>query len=534
VSASPVPALPAGVTPLIDVEGMRATDRWATEEAGIPGPALMETAGAALADAVVEAAPEGLVVLVCGGGNNGGDGYVAARLLREAGRDVRLLSTVDDVRLHGDAAAARDAVGPGEPWTAAGMTGAAVLVDCVLGTGATDAPRGRAAEAIAAIAAAGGDGGPGGPVPVVACDVPSGVDATTGETPGAAVRATVTVTFHAAPPGLWISPGKEHAGRVRVADIGIPAAAARAGARGVTEPCAGLLGPGVVRALPTRGASGTKFRSGHVVIVGGAPGMSGAPCLAAHGAMRAGAGYVTVGAPASIEGAIVARAPTEALGLRLPTGDDGGLTAEALEPIVDALGAHGGTLVVGPGMGRGGTRPELVRGLVDRLDGAVVFDADALFAVAGEPEALAGAGDRGLHAVLTPHAGELARLLDVSTGDVAARRLFHAREAARRSGAVVVLKGDDTLVVAPDGRVAVSPGGVPGLATAGTGDVLAGTIGALLARGTDGFLAAGAGVWLHLRAGALASEEHGPDGVVAGDVAEHLGRARRRAVASEG
>lgn len=543
------PPLPPALDALVDAEAMRATDAWAIDTLGMGGGALMEAAGAALADAVVDVAPDGLVVLVCGGGNNGGDGYVAARLLADRGRDVRLVSTVDDDRLGGDAAGARDAFGPGVPWGPGALAGAAVIVDAVLGTGARDAPRGVAAEAVAAIArAAAGEGpdgedrpagapvsGPAGapprgreagvPVPVVACDVPSGVDATTGEVPGAhAVTATTTVTFHAAPPGLWIAPGKTHAGDVRVAPIGIPG---RAGHE-VPAPWAGLLTPRLVAALPTRATDGTKFRSGHVVIVGGSPGMSGAPCLTARGAMRGGAGYVTVAAPGSIEAAVLARAPTEALGLVLPDDDEGGVTAAAADPVLEALASHGGTLIVGPGLGRGGSRGVLIRDLARRVEGPVVFDADALAAVAGDPEALRGPV-AGAPRVLTPHAGELARLLGAPTPDVGARRLHHAREAARRADAVVVLKGDDTLVVAPDGRVAISPGGVPGLATAGTGDVLAGVVGALLARGTDSFLAAAAGVWLHLRAGALASEEHGPDGVVARDVAERLGHARRRA-----
>ncbi|CAB4937528.1 unannotated protein [freshwater metagenome] len=520
MSAPERPALPAGLDPLVDADAMHATDAWAIDELGMGGGALMEAAGAALADAVVRFAPDGLVVVVCGAGNNGGDGYVAARLLRDRGRPVRLVSTVDEGRLRGDAADARDAVGAGEPWGAASLDGAAVVVDAILGTGARDAPRGTAAEAIEVLEAT--------DVPVVACDVPSGVDATTGETPGEhAVAATVTVTFHAAAPGHWIGPGKARAGRLQVAPIGIPA---RPGPD-VPEPWCGVLTERLVRALPTRATDGTKFRSGHVVVVGGSPGMSGAPCLAAHGAMRAGAGYATVAAPRSIEAAIVSRAPTETLGLVLPCDEDGGVTAEAADPIMDALGGHGGTLVVGPGLGRGGSRGALIRELVARLEGPVVFDADALAAVAGDPGALAGPDPGGRQAVLTPHAGELARLLDVPTPEVAARRLHHARTAATRSGAVVVLKGDDTIVAAPDGRVAVSPGGVPGLATAGTGDVLAGTIGALLARGTDAFEAAATGVWLHLRAGALATEEHGPDGVIARDVAERLGRARRDATA---
>jgi NAD(P)H-hydrate epimerase len=556
VSTAGRPPLPAGLDPLVDAEAMRATDAWAIDELGMGGGALMEPAGAALADAVTALVPDGLVVLVCGGGNNGGDGYVAARLLAATGREVRLVSTVPDDRLKGDAAAARDSFGPGVPWSADALEGAAVIVDAVLGTGARDAPRCVAAEAIAAIAraaraehvgspAAGGDRVPGAgsagplatspagrrvPVPVVACDVPSGVDATTGETPGEkAVPATVTVSFHAAAPGHWIGPGKTLAGRLQVADIGIP----RRRDASIPEPWAGVLTARLVDALPTRGADGTKFRSGHVVVVGGAPGMSGAPSLAARGAMRAGAGYVTVAAPRSVEAGILARAPVEALGLVLPDDEDGGVTAAAADAVLDALGAHRGALVLGPGLGRGGSRGALVRDLVRRLEGPAVLDADALAAVAGDPEALA-RDDPDRRAVLTPHAGELARLLDVPTGDVADRRLHHAREAARRARAVVVLKGDDTLVVAPDGRVAISPGGVPGLATAGTGDVLAGTIGALLARGTDAFLAACAGVWLHLRAGALASAEHGPDGVVAGDVADRLGHARREAEAEHG
>lgn len=519
------PALPDGLDPLVDAVTMRATDDWAIGTLGIAGPALMEAAGSALADTVIALVPDGLVVLVCGGGNNGGDGYVVARLLVARGRDVRVVTTVADDRLRGDAAAARDAFGRGVSWGPGALEGATVIVDAVLGTGARDAPRGVAAEAIAAIAAAARGEGLDAPVPVVACDIPSGVDASTGEVPGAeAVPATVTVTFHADAPGHWIAPGKASTGRVVVAPIGIPGRAGGA----VPAPWAGRLTPRLVDELPTRGADGTKFRSGHVVVVGGSPGMSGAPCLAAGGAMRAGAGYVTVAAPRSIEAAVIARAPTETLGLVLPDDDTGGVTADAADAILDALTGHGGTLVVGPGLGRGGTRGALLRDLAERIEGPVVFDADALAAVAGDPEALA-VERRDRAAVLTPHAGELARLLDVPTARVGARRLHHAREAARRADAVVVLKGDDTLVVAPDGRCAISPGGVPGLATAGTGDVLAGAIGALLARGTEPFLAAAAGVWLHLRAGALATEEHGPDGVVARDVAEGLGRARRGA-----
>ncbi|MGE4425997.1 MAG: NAD(P)H-hydrate dehydratase, partial [Solirubrobacteraceae bacterium] len=401
-----------------------------------------------------------------------------------------------------------------ESWSDRVLDGSALVVDAILGTGATGPPRDTAADAIAAISRFAADGGH-----VIACDVPSGVDATTGETPGVAVRARTTVTFHAATPGLWIAPGKALAGRVRVADIGIPD---DRGAAGRPAAWAGLLTDRLVAALPTRGASGTKFRSGHVVVVGGAPGMVGAPCLAARGAMRAGAGYVTLATPGELATAAAAHAPVEALAMTLPTDP-----TAAADAVLETLGRHDGTLVLGPGLGRSTAAFRLARALVGGAAGPLVVDADGLAAYAGDPEGLRHHGA----SVLTPHAGELARLLDRPGGAVAARRLHHAHDAAVRSDAIVVLKGDDTLVVAPDGRTAISPGGVPGLATAGTGDVLAGTVGALLARGTDGFVAAAAAVRLHALAGMLATEEHGADGVVAGDVAEALGRARRRAAA---
>ncbi len=515
------PAPPIDLEPLPDAARMRATDAWAIERLGIEGYALMRSAGGALADAALRLAAgrRGPVLVVCGAGNNGGDGYVAATWLRRAGLPVEVRTTVAPERLSGDAARARaDWPGPLEPWTSGAVDGAAVIVDAILGTGARGAPRDAAGEAIAALRGAAERG-----VPVVACDLPSGVDATTGEVPGEAVRATVTVTFHRATSGLWIAPGKDHVGRLEVVDIGIPARvdAALDAEHGV--PATGLLGPGVLEGLARRDRAGTKFRSGHVVVCGGAPGMTGAPCLSARGAMRTGAGYATLAVAGELEPVIAARAPVETLTLALPTAPDGGLAGDAAAPLLERLGQRAGTLVVGPGLGRGPERDVLVRRLAAGHDGPLLVDADGLSALAGDPEAL-----RAHHgpAVVTPHAGELARLLDVDGAAVGAHRLAHAREAARRSEAVVVLKGDDTLVVAPDGRVAISPGDAPGLATAGTGDVLSGVIGALLARGADAFHAAAAGVWLHLVAGRRAAAARGVDGVVAGDVAEELAAAR--------
>lgn len=511
---------PAWLDPLPDAAGLRATDAWAIGTVGISGIALMETAGALLADAVVEVAPQGPVAIVCGAGNNGGDGYVVARLLREAGRRVRVVSTVPDERLKGDAALARDAFGgPADPWSPAALDDAAVIVDAILGTGASGVPRGVAAEAIAGIAAAADRG-----IPVVACDVPSGVDATTGEVAGVAVPATATVTFHAATSGLWIAPGKDHVGRLRIVDIGIP--------RRVRDllpvPSTGLLSAAVVDALPRRRTDGTKFRSGHVLIVGGAPGMTGAPCLTARGAMRAGAGYATLAVPAGVESTVAARAPVETLTLALPAADDGAVAATAADVVLERLRTRRATLVVGPGLSRGPERDRLLRALIAGHDGALVVDADGLAALAGDPEALrARTASPTRPTVITPHAGEMARLLGVELEAVGEHRLATVRDAARRTGAVVVLKGDDTLIAAPDGRVAISPGGAPGLATAGTGDVLAGVVGALLARDVEPFTAASAAVWLHLRAGLRAAEQHGVEGTVAGDVAEAVAIVRR-------
>ena len=250
---------------------MRATDRWAIEEHGIPGLELMERAGRGLADLVVAVAPDGPIAVVCGKGNNGGDGYVAARLLREAGREVRVLAVAPVEELSGDARANAERVDGVEPFAAARLAGCAVVVDALLGTGFSGAPHGAAADAIAALNAAG--------LPVVAADVPSGVDAATGVVEGEAIRARATATFAAAKPGLWINPGKSHAGNVRVVDIGIPPGAP------IDEPDVALIADAALLALlPSRAAGWTKFTSGHVLVAGGSRGLTGAPSLAAEAA----------------------------------------------------------------------------------------------------------------------------------------------------------------------------------------------------------------------------------------------------------
>jgi ADP-dependent NAD(P)H-hydrate dehydratase / NAD(P)H-hydrate epimerase len=499
--------LPCWLTGLPDPQRMRATDRWAIEELAIGGLELMERAGRGLADLVVAVAPDGPIAIACGKGNNGGDGYVAARLLREAGREVRVLAVAPVQELRGDARASAERVDGIEPFAATPLEDCAVVVDALLGTGFSGAPHGAVADAIAALNAAG--------LAVVAADVPSGIDAATGVAEGEAVQARATATFAAAKPGLWINPGKSHAGNVHVVDIGIPAGAP------VDEPDVALIDDAALLALlPSRRAGWTKFTSGHVLVAGGSRGLTGAPSLAAEAAQRAGAGYVTACVPASQQ-IVLAQRLLEAMTRGLPDAD-GAHTADGVDEVIE-LAARGGALVVGPGLGRSDGAFAFARDLVARAEVAVVLDADGLNAHAGALAALAG---RKAPTILTPHEGELARLLGVESSAVQARRLEHARAAAEQSQAIVVLKGDDTLVGAPGGLVAVSPGATGALATAGTGDVLSGVIAAILARDVDPFMAACAGVRLHARAGIHAAHEKGVDGVIARDVIEALPFAR--------
>jgi NAD(P)H-hydrate epimerase len=500
-----MPALHEHALPV--AEEMRQTDRWAIEDQGIPSLALMERAGAGLARVVADVAPHGVVAVACGTGNNGGDGFVAARLLHDAGRDVRVLLAGDPERMTPDAAAnhARLTMSV-QPFEPAALEGAAVAVDALLGTGFTGELRpGPLADALLALCRA--------DVPVVAADVPSGIDASTGEVDGLAVRAVATATFHRSKPGLWIAPAKERAGTVHVIDIGIPDGAPVA-------PQIELIAEAPTPA--SRGAGSTKFSSGHVLVCGGSLGLTGAPCLAAEAAMRAGAGYVTACVPASLN-LVFEQRLLEVMTRPLP--DEGGaLSVAGLGTVLGDAKRRGGALVLGPGLGRADASAALARELARRAPVALVLDADGLNAHAGRLEDLA---DRAAPTVLTPHAGELGRLLGVPSGEIGARRLHFAREAAARARAIVVLKGDDTLVAAPDGRVGVSRGGAPALATAGTGDVLSGVTGALLAAYPDPYEAACLAVELHRRAGRRAAAEVGSaEGVIASDVVAALPRAR--------
>jgi hydroxyethylthiazole kinase-like uncharacterized protein yjeF len=417
-------------------------------EAGHDVPTLMERAGRAVADEVRRRFPDArCVVGVCGGGANGGDGRVALRVLRDAGFDAE----------------ESDAVGE-----------AHVVLDALFGTGFAGAPRPDAAVRIEALNAT--------VAPVVAVDVPSGVNASTGEIPGAAVRADVTVTFHGPKVGLVVAPGRFHVGEVVIADIGLEP----------RETDHRLVGRGVLALVPRREPGQNKYTAGSVLVVGGSPGMTGAVCLSAEAAFRADAGYVAVAAP---------RESLPVLETRL---------LEAVKrPLEDVWNAvdRAGALAIGPGLGREPGRTELVRRLLEETDVPAVVDADGLHEL--EPF------EREAPTVLTPHEGELGRLLGEESRWVAAHRLEALRRAVERFGCVVLLKGDDTLVGAPGGPVLVRAASAPSLSTAGTGDVLTGIVAAFLAKGMDALLAAAAGSVAQAVAAALAPAQRG---LVASDV----------------
>ena len=436
----------AELDPLYTAEEMRAA------EAGHDVDAMMQRAGAAVAEELMRRFPDARrVALHAGGGANGGDGRIAADILRAQGREI-----VDD-----------------RP---------DLVIDALLGTGLKGAPREETARLIEQIDGSG--------VPVLSVDVPSGVNASTGEVAGAAVRADVTVTMHGPKVGLAVAPGRFLAGEVVVADIGLVQA----------ETEHRLVTAEILAEVPRRSARDNKYTAGHVLVVGGSRGMTGAPALAARAALRADVGYVTIATP----------------GDALPVLET--LVLEAvkrpLEQVFDAA-ARANALAIGPGLGRDEEAKALVHRLLTEVELPAVVDADALFEL--EP------GDWPAPRVLTPHEGELGRLLQLDSKEIAARRLASVREAAERFECVVVLKGEDSLVAAPGrGGVLVCALGLPSLATAGTGDVLTGVTAAFLAKGMEPQRAAAAACVAQQLAAREAEQRYG---LVASDVIEALPRA---------
>jgi NAD(P)H-hydrate epimerase len=488
--------------PVYDAEGMRAADSWAIQEQEVPSLDLMERAGEAVAEAARDASRGGPVRVVCGKGNNAGDGLVAARHLARTGYEVEVLLLWPAAELSPDASAnlkqfdgeVRE-VAPAD--LAAALAGSGVVIDAIFGTGFEGSPRAPADRAIEAVNGCG--------TPVIAADIASGVSASSGEAEGATVTADITVSFHAAKVGHWIAPGKGRTGELRVAAIGIPDGAP-------SQPAGGVIRDAVLALAPRRATDSTKFDSGEVLVIGGSRGLTGAVCMAASAAIRVGAGYATVAVPADLEDIFEIKL-TEVMS-RGFEGAPGRLGTGSADAIL-AASKRAAAVVLGPGLGRDDDSLELARRVARGVEAPLLIDADGLNAHAGRLDVIA---ERPAPTVLTPHAGELGRLLERESSEIERHRLASVREAAERSGAIVVLKGDDTLV-AHGGRLAISAGGSPGLATAGTGDVLSGTIGALLARGMDAFTAVCAGVHAHQRAGRIAAERGGaPESVVATDV----------------
>ncbi len=398
--------------PLYDANGMRAVDRWAIEEMGVASLELMEAAGRAVAEAVGELGPEGAVRVVCGKGNNAGDGLVAARYLAEAGHEVEALLLWPAEELSGDAAANLERFAAERVSGDLGerLAGSGAVIDAIFGTGFSGEPREPASAAIAAINGCG--------APVVACDVASGVGASSGEVEGAAVEADLTVTFHAAKLGHRIAPGKWHSGVVLVAPIGVPD-----GAPG--EAAGGEIDASVLGLAPRRGPRSTKFSSGQVTIAGGSRGLTGAVRMTSQAAIRAGAGYATVAVPADLEPIFEAGQP-EVMSIGCP-GGEGCLTPTSAKPLLRAF-ERAAAGVFGPGLGRNPGSIELAHEVISAIEAPLVVDADGLNAFAGKLESI---GAREAPTILTPHAGELGRLLERPSEQVAAHRLA----AAQRGGA---------------------------------------------------------------------------------------------------
>ena len=477
---------------------MSAADRM-TIAGGTPGFDLMQRAGAAVAEAVVAGCPAGAVVgVVTGSGNNGGDGFVTARTLRDRGYRVRVLAVSDVAKLKGDAALAHAFWGAGvEPATPDRLSGVKIIVDAIFGAGLDRPVTGRARAMIEAMNAA--------QVPIVAVDLPSGISGDTGEVLGAAVEARKTITFFRRKPGHVLLPGRLHCGEVRLAEIGIKADVLLRIAPRTFANAPALWGS----SFPRPALAGHKYSRGHAVVVSGGASYTGAARLAARGALRVGAGLTTIASP--LDALAINATANLAVMVR---GVDGAadLTAFLSDRRFNAV-------AIGPGCGVGPhTRNMTLAALAGER--AVVADADALTSFADDPELLFSAiqahPERSV--ILTPHGGEFARLFGRLPGISQVHgKLEQARQAAAASGAVVVLKGADTVIAAPDGRAAINENAPAWLATAGSGDVLTGFAAGLLAQGMPGFEAASAAVWIHGEAASV----FGP-GLISEDLPEAL------------
>ena len=482
---------------------MERADRL-TIAAGTPGFALMMSAGQAVAKAAMDLVEEGPIVVVAGRGNNGGDGFVAAAELAARGREVSIILLCERDSLQGDAAlAARGWKYPVLPFNLQAIGRPALIIDALFGAGLNRPVKGDPLEMIEAVNANG--------APVLAVDLPSGINGASGAVMGAAINAVETVTFFRRKPAHLLMPGRKHCGRVRVADIGIDPRVLEE-IRPQTSENAPQSWQGF---FPVPQIDGHKYARGHAVVLSGELASTGAARLAARGALRAGAGLVTVASP------------RDALAVNAAA-----LTAVMVRPVdtpvefADMVSDRRlNSIVIGPGAGVSERTRDLVHTALSAKRG-LVLDADALTSFAEAPERLfesIKASESG-HVVLTPHEGEFPRLFsDISNKHPGRSKLERVRDAAERSGAVVLLKGPDTVVASPDGRASIASNAPPWLATAGAGDVLAGMIAGMLAQGVPAFEAACIGVWLH----GEAAGEAGP-GLIAEDLPEVLPAVFRR------
>ncbi len=497
---------------LYTAEEMSRADNNA-QSLGISGGVLMERASVGMAEEILSRYPARSVpraLVVCGGGNNGGDGFVIARELRRAGVELSVVATKDEYS--GDPATNLEVLRNlgvevhGPEMLGGLLGGASLVVDALLGTGFSGEVREKEAALIRQLNEA--------EAPTVSVDVPSGVDGSTGEVAGEAVRADLTVCAHAAKVGCVVSPGRQHAGEVAVVDIGIPPEAD-------VEPSLSWTGRDTIRGLvPRTEDPAHKYSAGALMVVAGSRAMTGAAVMSVLGAERTGCGIVFLATSAGAAPAVDVRL-TEAIVYGVREDESGNMSPGAAGEILERLG-RASALVIGPGIGSGEEGRQLVEAVLAGTNVPVLLDADAVTNLAGT-NVLA---KREAATVVTPHAGELGRLLGSGARDVSARRLASARKAAAENGCCVLLKGSDTLVVDND-RVAVNPTGSVALATAGTGDVLSGVIGALLSRGMEPFEAARVGAWVHGRAAELWSEETGwpHESLVATDLVDYLPQA---------
>jgi hydroxyethylthiazole kinase-like uncharacterized protein yjeF len=503
---------------LVTASEMRELDRRAIQDLGIPSLVLMENAGRTTYQILRREFPglQGEVAVVVGRGNNGGDGFVVARYLANAGLQVGVFLLGPRDRVSGDAQVNLEilaglGVAVKEVLTEADLNPAlrrlgraALIVDALLGTGLNSPVKGLMATLIERLNQL--------KVPVLAVDIPTGLSADSGEVLGVALKAEVTATYGWPKVGQVLPPGRDYVGRLWQVDISIPPSFVK-GVRLELAEAADLRA-----LLPPRAFASHKGSFGHLVVLAGSEGKTGAAAMTSEAALRAGAGLVTLGIAASLNDILEVKL-TEAMTLPLPEAAGArALGAAARTPIVDFLDEKS-TLAIGPGLGTHPETRELVCQLAHDLPQPMVIDADGINNLAGDTAGLEGAaGPR----ILTPHPGEMARLVGLSVSAVQARRLDLARETAAKFGVILVLKGAQTVVAAPDGRASLNATGNPALASGGTGDVLTGLIGGFLAQGLAPWDAARLGVYLHGLAADYLVAQRGPRGLVAGDLLQIL------------